>query len=90
LRIDLEVFADDQAADARLAALPGPETDLQRACAMVDAARILIDDKRFAEAETMLGGLMQGHIADGGIAVAATHRPLPVAATATLALGRDS
>jgi heme exporter protein A len=43
-----------------------------------------------AEAETMLGGLMQGHIADGGIAVAATHRPLPVAATATLALGRDS
>jgi heme exporter protein A len=43
-----------------------------------------------ADAEEMLGALIAGHLADGGLAVAATHRPLPVAATATLALGRNA
>jgi hypothetical protein len=37
----------------------------------------------------MLGVLIRDHLADGGLAVAATHRPLPLPASATLALGRD-
>ncbi len=40
-----------------------------------------------AAAETMLGGLIATHLATGGIAVAATHRPLPVTPAATLPLG---
>lgn len=42
-----------------------------------------------ADAEEMLGVLIRDHLADGGLAVAATHRPLPLPASATLALGRD-
>jgi heme exporter protein A len=40
-----------------------------------------------AAAEGMLGSLIAGHLAAGGLAVAATHRPLPVAPAATLRLG---
>jgi heme exporter protein A len=43
-----------------------------------------------ADAEKMLGELIRDHLFGGGLAVAATHRPLPVAPTATLALGRDA
>jgi len=38
--------------------------------------------------EATLGDLVRDHLADGGIVVAATHRPLPVAPTTTLELGR--
>ena len=41
-----------------------------------------------AAAERTLGAIIAGHIAGGGMAIVATHRPLPVAPTATLALGR--
>ena len=40
-----------------------------------------------AAAEAGLGRLIAEHLAGGGMAVAATHRDLPVAPTATLALG---
>jgi heme exporter protein A len=40
-----------------------------------------------AAAETTLGRLIAAHLASGGLAVAATHRPLPVMPAATLALG---
>jgi ABC-type transport system involved in cytochrome c biogenesis ATPase subunit len=35
----------------------------------------------------MLGRLMTRHLAAGGIAIAATHRPLPVTAAGRLSLG---
>jgi len=35
----------------------------------------------------MLGGLIAAHLARGGLVMAATHRPLPVMPSATLALG---
>ena len=41
-----------------------------------------------AAAEAMLGRLIEAHLAGGGVVVAATHRGLPHAPTATLALGR--
>jgi heme exporter protein A len=37
--------------------------------------------------EAMLGGLLERHLAGGGMALVATHRDLPVRATATLTLG---
>ena len=40
-----------------------------------------------ASAEAMLGGLIAAHLAGGGLVMAATHRPLPVAPSATLTLG---
>ncbi len=40
-----------------------------------------------AAAEAGLGRLIAGHLAGGGMAIAATHRDLPVKPTATLALG---
>jgi heme exporter protein A len=40
-----------------------------------------------AAAEAMLGGLIAAHLAGGGIVMAATHRPLPLAPSATLTLG---
>jgi heme exporter protein A len=40
-----------------------------------------------ATAETMLGTLIERHLASGGLVVAATHRGLPVAPTRTLDLG---
>jgi heme exporter protein A len=40
-----------------------------------------------AAAEDMLGRLIAGHLAAGGLAIAATHRPLPTPPTATLRLG---
>ncbi|MCX5494665.1 heme ABC exporter ATP-binding protein CcmA [Kaistia dalseonensis] len=39
-----------------------------------------------AEAEATFGDLLAAHLARGGLAIAATHRPMPVPATATLAL----
>ncbi len=41
-----------------------------------------------AAAEAGLGRLIADHLAGGGMAIAATHRNLPVSPTATLALGR--
>jgi heme exporter protein A len=40
-----------------------------------------------ANAEIGLGRLIEAHLANDGLAIAATHRSLPVAPTATLALG---
>ena len=40
-----------------------------------------------AAAEVMLGRLLTKHLAGGGIAIAATHRPLPVIALQRLSLG---
>ena len=37
--------------------------------------------------EALLGALLQGHLAGGGMALVAMHRDLPVAATRTLTLG---
>lgn len=61
-------------------------------------ARLLIDNRPIwlldepataldAEAEQNLGTLIARHLAGSGMVVAALHRPLPVAATATVALG---
>ena len=41
-----------------------------------------------ADGEALLGRLMEAHIARGGLIVAATHQPMPLAANATLDLGR--
>ena len=43
-----------------------------------------------ANAEIGLGRLIEAHLADGGLAIAATHRSLPVAPTTTLALGKTA
>lgn len=40
-----------------------------------------------ARSEATFGALLAEHLAQGGLALAATHRPLPVASHATLALG---
>jgi heme exporter protein A len=40
-----------------------------------------------AAAEVTLGRLIAAHLSGGGLVMAATHRPLPVAPTATLTLG---
>ena len=40
------------------------------------------------DAEKTLGRLIGKHLSDGGLVLAATHRPLPVASTATLRLGQ--
>ncbi|BCP55677.1 cytochrome c biogenesis ATP-binding export protein CcmA [Kaistia sp. 32K] len=40
-----------------------------------------------ARSEETFGALLAAHLGAGGLAIAATHRPLPVAATATLRLG---
>ncbi|WP_018183036.1 heme ABC exporter ATP-binding protein CcmA [Kaistia granuli] len=40
-----------------------------------------------ARAEATFGTLLADHLKSGGLALAATHRPLPVAATASLTLG---
>lgn len=62
-------------------------------------ARLLLDNRPIwlldepttaldAAAERILGDLIGEHLAGGGMVAAATHRSLPVAASATLALGR--
>jgi heme exporter protein A len=40
-----------------------------------------------ARSEAVFGALLAAHLGAGGLAIAATHRPLPVAAAATLAIG---
>jgi len=40
-----------------------------------------------ARSEAIFGSLLADHLAQGGLALAATHRPLPVESHATLALG---
>jgi heme exporter protein A len=40
-----------------------------------------------AQAEQTLGRLIGEHLSGGGLVIAATHRPLPFAPAATLALG---
>jgi len=40
-----------------------------------------------ASGEAMLGGLVERHLAAGGMAMAALHRPLPVAPAGSIALG---
>ena len=43
-----------------------------------------------ASGEAMLGRLVDRHLAGGGMAMAALHRPLPVAPTQSIALGRPA
>ncbi|HZP21072.1 MAG TPA: heme ABC exporter ATP-binding protein CcmA [Bauldia sp.] len=62
---------------ARLLLSPRPVWLLDEPTAALDAA-----------GEEMLGGLIARYLSSGGMVVAATHRPLPVAAAATLDLGR--
>jgi heme exporter protein A len=61
---------------ARLLVAPRPLWLLDEPTGALDAA-----------AEAMLGRLMTRHLAGGGIAIAATHRPLPVTAAGRLSLG---
>jgi len=60
---------------ARLVAAPRPIWLLDEPTAALDAA-----------SETRLGALMADHLAAGGLLVAATHAPLPIAAAARLEL----
>ena len=60
---------------ARLLVAPRPVWLLDEPATALDAA-----------AEVSLGRLIAGHLAAGGLAIAATHRDLPVPASATLAL----
>ncbi len=50
---------------------------------LLDEPTTALDDS----GEALLGALIQGHLAGGGMAIVATHRDLPVAATRTLTLG---
>jgi len=61
---------------ARLLVAPRPVWLLDEPATALDSA-----------AEEGLGRLIAAHLAGGGLAIAATHRDLPVAPTATLALG---
>jgi heme exporter protein A len=56
---------------------------VQRPLWLLDEPATALDES----AEAMLGALIGEHIQGGGMAVVATHRPLPIAPTATLALG---
>lgn len=64
-------------------------------------ARLLLDERPIwlldeptsaldARSEETLGSLISNHLAGGGLAVAATHRPLPVAAALTLEMERGA
>lgn len=64
---------------ARLLASPRPVWLLDEPLTALDAA-----------AETVLAEILEEHLAGGGLAIAATHRALPVAATTTLAFGSGS
>ncbi len=50
---------------------------------LLDEPTTALDDS----GEALLGTLIQDHLASGGMAIVATHRDLPVAATVTLNLG---
>ncbi len=63
---------------ARLLTAPRPVWLLDEPTAALDS-----------DGEAMLGGLMEAHLAKGGIIVAATHLALPVAPTQTLELAFD-
>jgi heme exporter protein A len=53
---------------------------------LLDEPLTALDDR----AEAMLGSLLAVHVAGGGMAMVATHRPLPVPVTASLDLGAAS
>jgi len=63
---------------ARLLTAPRPVWLLDEPTAALDS-----------DGEAMLGGLMEAHLASGGMIVAATHLALPVAATQTLEMTLD-
>lgn len=86
----------DSVGIARLADLPAATLSAgqKRRAAL---ARLLVAPRRIwlldeptgaldAAAEAMLGRLLMKHLAEGGMAIAATHRPLPVTAAQRLAL----
>jgi heme exporter protein A len=56
---------------------------VQRPLWLLDEPATALDES----AETMLGGLIGEHVGAGGMAIVATHRPLPIPPTATLSLG---
>jgi len=56
---------------------------VQRPIWLLDEPTSALDTR----SESTFGALLAGHLAGGGLALAATHRPLPVASHATLALG---
>ncbi len=56
---------------------------VQRPLWLLDEPATALDES----AEATLGGLIGEHIGAGGMAVVATHRPLPIAPSATLRLG---
>jgi heme exporter protein A len=64
---------------ARLIAVPRPIWLLDEPTASLDAA-----------AQAMLAGLMRGHLADGGLIIAATHAPMGVEGAQELKLGGPS
>jgi heme exporter protein A len=64
---------------ARLAIAPRPVW-------LLDEPTTALDES----GEALLGALIQGHLAGGGMAIVATHRDLPVTATRTLNLGESS
>ena len=56
---------------------------VQRQIWLLDEPTSALDSR----SEAIFGGLLAQHLAEGGLALAATHRPLPVESHATLALG---
>lgn len=56
---------------------------VQRPIWLLDEPTSALDTR----SESTFGELLAGHLASGGLALAATHRPLPVASHATLSLG---
>ena len=56
---------------------------VQRPIWLLDEPTSALDSR----SEAIFGGLLAEHLAEGGLALAATHRPLPVESHATLALG---
>ncbi len=53
---------------------------------LLDEPATALDER----AEAMLGAILAAHVSSGGMAIVATHRALPVEATATLSLGAQA
>src|SRR6185503_6189689 len=82
LDLPIGIFSAGQrrrAALARLLLSPRPLWLLDEPTASLDR-----------DGETLLGSLMEGHVAAGGLIVAATHQDLPIRAEQTLTLGGDA